>query len=165
MVSDGSFKNSWGTAALIIDGGKISHLRITATSTTPGHPEYQEAYWRKLSGILRVIITRRIPESSSTLTEDPPSDVIKCTGIGHHLQQHPTSTFPNTWNPQHQDSESTERYIARAIHVGTSIVVSDGNSISPNALKVKKNWTLDRYIYVCLNQAPTSNHGRIGNQP
>ena len=37
VVSDGSFKNRWGTAALIIKGGKTSHPRITATRTTPVH--------------------------------------------------------------------------------------------------------------------------------
>ena len=49
-------KQIWRTAALIIEGGKISHPIIIATSTNPGHPEYQEAYRRKLSGILRVIM-------------------------------------------------------------------------------------------------------------
>ena len=56
MVSDGSLKNSWGTAALITEGWISSHTRISATITTTGHTEDQEAYRSKLSGILNFII-------------------------------------------------------------------------------------------------------------
>ena len=51
-----SFKNSWGTSALIIEGGEIFHPIISATSNTPGNPEEQEAYWIELSGILHAIM-------------------------------------------------------------------------------------------------------------
>ena len=49
-------KQIWRTAALIIEGGKISHPIIIATSTNPGHPEYQEAYRNELSVIIYAIM-------------------------------------------------------------------------------------------------------------
>ena len=52
MVSDGSFKENWGTSALIIEGDISSICRITEKCTTPGHSEDQEAYMIELSGII-----------------------------------------------------------------------------------------------------------------
>ena len=51
FVSDGSFKDKWGIYALIVEGRKSSLHRILASSTTPGHPEDQEAYRSELSGL------------------------------------------------------------------------------------------------------------------
>ena len=41
--SNGSFKYSWVTSALFIEGGRNNVHRITATSTIPGRSKYQEA--------------------------------------------------------------------------------------------------------------------------
>ena len=56
MVSGGSFKENWGTMALIIEGESSYKRRITAKCTTPGNSEDQEAYRSELSGIIHGIM-------------------------------------------------------------------------------------------------------------
>ena len=50
-VSDGSFKDRRGTSALVIEGVRHNFHRITASSTTPGRSEEQEAYQSNLAEI------------------------------------------------------------------------------------------------------------------
>jgi len=53
-VSDGSFKDMFGTAALVIKG-EDSDNRVLAVNVTPGDPEDQSSYCSKLSGIFGVV--------------------------------------------------------------------------------------------------------------
>ena len=69
MVSDGSFKNRWFKAALIIEGGKTYHMRIIATSTTPGHTKYQEIYTSEISIIIYAIMIIKKICSKFNITE------------------------------------------------------------------------------------------------
>ena len=54
-VIGGSFKEEWGTAALIIEGNKNARHRITPTSTAPGTAKYQDAYSSELTGLYHMI--------------------------------------------------------------------------------------------------------------
>ena len=82
---------------------------------------------RRFKKVERDINPHPLHDRPPTLAEDLPSDVIKCTCIGHHLQKKPISPLPDTWNTQHQDSKSTERHIYREIQADTAIAVSDGS--------------------------------------
>ena len=54
-VSNGSFREEWSTAAMIIEVNKNSRHRITATSTATGTAKYQDAYRSELTGLYHVI--------------------------------------------------------------------------------------------------------------
>jgi len=53
-VSDGSFKDQFGTAALVIEGPD-SDNQMLAVNVTPGHPEEQLSYRSELSGIFGIV--------------------------------------------------------------------------------------------------------------
>eukprot|EP00957_Ditylum_brightwellii_P103343 7875757-Ditylum_brightwellii.AAC.2 len=53
-VSDGSYKDSRSAAACIIEGVTPNKHPITATATTPGPLEIQDAYQAELSDILMI---------------------------------------------------------------------------------------------------------------
>ena len=68
MVINESYKENWGTAALIIEGDSSYRRRITAKRTTPGNSEDQEAYRSELSGILHgVMIIEHICKNHNIL--------------------------------------------------------------------------------------------------
>ena len=54
-VSDGSFKEEWGTAAVITEGNENVRQRITSTSTTPGTAKDQDAYRSELTVLCHLI--------------------------------------------------------------------------------------------------------------
>ena len=54
-VSNGSFREEWSTAAMIIEVNKNSRHRIIATSTATGTAKYQDAYRSELTGLYHVI--------------------------------------------------------------------------------------------------------------
>ena len=56
VVSEGSFKDLWGTAALIIEVQQYTNNRIRVTCTTPGLPKEQESYSSEISGLLQSVI-------------------------------------------------------------------------------------------------------------
>jgi len=53
-VSDGSFKDQYGTAALVIEGPDADN-RMLAVNAMPGHPADQSSYRSELSGIFSVV--------------------------------------------------------------------------------------------------------------
>ena len=55
-VSDGYFKDRWGTSDLVIEGDRHNVHIITATRTTPGRSEYQEAYQSEISVIYHIML-------------------------------------------------------------------------------------------------------------
>ena len=58
-VSDGSFKNSHGTAAWVLEG-PTAEGRITCPLTTPGRPEVQSAYRSEAAGLYGIATAVKI---------------------------------------------------------------------------------------------------------
>ena len=54
-VSDGSYKDGKAAAACIIEGAENQKHRITATSTSPGEDNIQDAYRAELTGIYTIV--------------------------------------------------------------------------------------------------------------
>ena len=57
-VSSCSFKEEWGTSAVIIEGNENSRHRIKVTSTAPGTDKDQYAYMIELTGLYHTICTK-----------------------------------------------------------------------------------------------------------
>ncbi len=55
-VSDGSFKDEWGSAAWIIEG-PTSELRLTGQIHTPGHATDHSSFRSEVAGIIGVVYT------------------------------------------------------------------------------------------------------------
>ena len=65
--ANGSFKEEWGTAAVITEGNENVRQRITSTSTTPGTAKDQDAYRRNLTVLYHVTsIIEKICEKHNT---------------------------------------------------------------------------------------------------
>jgi hypothetical protein len=60
-VCDGSYKNNFGTAAIILQDSDDDDNRVTVAHCTPGHPSEQNPYRSELGGILAIyVIVERI---------------------------------------------------------------------------------------------------------
>ena len=78
-VSDGSFKDWWVTAALIIEGNNQGNHIIEASCTNTGLPRYQDSYRSDLSGIIHVVKIVGSLTSKFNITEG--SINLGCNGL------------------------------------------------------------------------------------
>ena len=53
-VSDGSFKDSFGTSAFVLEGKDGTH-RLTGANVVPGHPDDQSAYRSEIAGVCAIL--------------------------------------------------------------------------------------------------------------
>ena len=81
-VSDGYFKEDWGSAALIIEGLDHATHQLSATCIIPGHPKDQDSYRSELAGIFHMVsiveeISRKfiILEGAITIACDGPNEI------------------------------------------------------------------------------------------
>ena len=54
-VSEGSFKEEWGTSVVIIEGNENAGHRVTATSTASGTDKDQDGYRIRITELYLVI--------------------------------------------------------------------------------------------------------------
>ena len=89
---DNYFKYRWGTSDLVIEGGRHNVHRITATITTPGRSEDQEAYQSKIFVMYNIMLTVEYICSKNNVRNG--SITIAYDGI---------EDLKNPWTPTHND--------------------------------------------------------------
>ena len=78
-ASNGSFKDRWGTAAIIIEENNQGKHRIEVSCTTTGLTRYQDAYRSELSGIIHLVKIAESLTDKFNITEG--SITLGCDGI------------------------------------------------------------------------------------
>ena len=78
-VSDGSYKENWGTSVLIIEGYEYDKRRIAVTCTSLGHSKYQYVYIIELSVIIHVVSI--VEEISLKFNISKGAITISCYGL------------------------------------------------------------------------------------
>ena len=134
-VADGSFKNKFGTASLVLEGLNKIH-RLTANMVIPGEPNDHSAYRSELGGLFGIVvlvhcicITHHITSGSITVGCDGQSALWQA--MEHEGDVNPTSQqfdliaavrqwkkkCPITWHsrhvPGHQDDSKTATVLDR----------------------------------------------------